>query len=49
LKKIIKNKIKIKKTLIIVETTKQEEILIPDELNLFKEKNYGKTKLLFIN
>ena len=47
--KILKNKIKVKNTIIIVETARKEEIIIPKELNIFKEKNYGKTKLLFIN
>ena len=47
--KILKKKIKFKNTLIIIETLRGEEILIPEELTVFKEKNYGKTKLLFIN
>ena len=49
LTKILKNKIKFKNTFIVIETIKGEEILIPGELNILKEKNYGKTKLLFIN
>ena len=47
--KIIKNKLKSKNTSIIIETNKQEKILIPRELSLFKEKIYGKTRLLFLN
>jgi 16S rRNA G966 N2-methylase RsmD len=35
--------------MIIIETGRKENIIIPTELILFKEKNYGKTKLLFIN
>ena len=47
--KIIKNKIKSKNTIIIIEAEKNEQILIPTEFNLFKEKIYGKTKLIFLN
>ena len=47
--KILENKIKIKETIIVIETERDEKIIIPKELNIFKEKNYGKTKLLFIN
>ena len=47
--KILEKKIKTKNTIIIVETLKEEEIIVPEELTIFKEKNYGKTKLLFIN
>ena len=47
--KIIKNKLKSKNTSIIIETNKEEKILIPRELSLFKEKIYGKTRLLFLN
>jgi 16S rRNA (guanine966-N2)-methyltransferase len=47
--KILKNKIKSKYTFIIIETAKEEEITIPDGLNFFKEKIYGKTKILFLN
>lgn len=47
--KILENKIKIKNTIIIIETAREEKIKIPTELTIFKEKNYGKTKLLFIN
>ena len=49
LKKILKNKIKCKNTIIIIETSSEEEILIPKELTFLKEKIYGKTKLLFLN
>ena len=47
--KILENKIKVKNTIIIIETAKEEEIMIPKNLTVFKKKNYGKTKLLFIN
>ena len=32
-----------------VETAKEEKITIPDGLSFFKEKVYGKTKILFLN
>ena len=41
--------IKINNTIIIIETGREEKVIIPTELTVFKEKNYGKTKLLFIN
>jgi len=47
--KILKNKIKSKKTLVIIETSKEERIAIPEGLTFFKEKVYGKTKILFLN
>jgi len=47
--KIIERKIKINNTIIIIETGREEKVIIPKELTVFKEKNYGKTKLLFIN
>ena len=47
--KILKNKIKSKYTFIIIETSKEEKIIIPKGLTLFKEKVYGKTKILFLN
>ena len=47
--KILENKIKSKNTLIIIETSKNEKVLIPKELNFYKEKIYGKTKILFLN
>ena len=47
--KIIKNKIKSKNTIVIIETEKNEQILIPEEFTFFKEKIYGKTKLIFLN
>ena len=47
--KILKNKIKLEYTFIIIETSKEEKITIPEELTLFREKIYGKTKILFLN
>ena len=47
--KILEHKIRIKNTIIIIETAREEEVQIPKELNILKEKNYGKTKLLFVN
>ena len=47
--KILNNKIKSDKTIIIVETNKNEELVIPNKLKKFKEKIYGKTKILFLN
>ena len=47
--KLLKNKIKSKYTFVIIETAKEQKITIPDDLNLFKEKVYGKTKILFLN
>ena len=47
--KILNNKIKSDKTIIIVETNKNEELVIPNKLKLFKEKIYGNTKILFLN
>ena len=47
--KLLENKIKSKYTFVIIETAKEEKITIPDDLNLFKEKVYGKTKILFLN
>ena len=47
--KLLKNKIKSKYTFVIIETAKEEKITIPDGLNFFKEKIYGKTKILFLN
>lgn len=47
--KILKNNIKSTNTIIIVETIKGNKIEIPKDLNFFKEKIYGKTKLLFLN
>ena len=46
--KILKNKIKTKNTFIIIEISKEEKINIPEDLSLIKEKNYGKTKILFL-
>ncbi|MDC0625382.1 16S rRNA (guanine(966)-N(2))-methyltransferase RsmD [Alphaproteobacteria bacterium] len=47
--KILKNKIKSEYTFIIIETSKEEKITIPEGLTLFREKVYGKTKILFLN
>ena len=47
--KLLKNKIKSKYTFVIIETAKEEKITIPEGLNFFKEKIYGKTKILFLN
>tara|TARA_Y100001970_G_C14249325_1_gene870622 strand:- start:1656 stop:2216 length:561 start_codon:yes stop_codon:yes gene_type:complete len=47
--KILKNKIKIKNTVIIIESEKNQHIEIPENLTIFKEKIYGKTKLFFLN
>ncbi len=47
--KILKNKIKSKDTIIIIESEKKHKIEVPENLIVFKEKIYGKTKLLFLN
>ncbi|MDC6447605.1 RsmD family RNA methyltransferase [Alphaproteobacteria bacterium] len=47
--KIIENKLKCKDTFIIIETSKDEKVIIPKDLNIFKEKVYRKTKILFLN
>ena len=47
--KILKSNIKSKNTFIVLETSKEEKIIIPKELNFLKEKVYGKTKILFLN
>ena len=44
-----KNKIKSEHTFVIIETSKEEKITIPEGLTLFREKVYGKTKILFLN
>ena len=46
---ILKNNIKSRDTVIIIETERKEQIVIPESLIVFKEKIYGKTKLLFLN
>ncbi len=46
---IVKNKIKLDDTVIVIETEKNQEIKIPDDLIILKEKIYGKTKLFFLN
>ena len=47
--KLLQNKIKSKNTFIIIETSKEEKITIPEGFNFLKEKVYGKTKILFLN
>ncbi len=47
--KILNNKIKSKNTFIILETSKEERLNIPEKLIVLKEKVYGKTKILFLN
>jgi 16S rRNA (guanine966-N2)-methyltransferase len=47
--KILENKKKKKNTIIILEMAREEEIKVPEELTVFREKYYRKTKLLFIN
>jgi 16S rRNA (guanine966-N2)-methyltransferase len=47
--KILKNKIKTQNTFVIIETVKEKHITIPKELSFFKEKIYGKTKILILN
>ena len=47
--KIIKNKIKFDDTVIVIETAKNQQIIIPEGLEILKEKIYGKTKLIFLN
>ena len=47
--KILKNKIRSKDTVIIIETERNDDIIIPNDLVIMKEKVYGKTKLLFLN
>ena len=46
---ILKNNIKSRDTIIIIETERKEQIVIPESLIVFKEKIYRKTKLLFLN
>ena len=46
---ILKNNIKSRDTIIIIETERKEQIVIPESLIVVKEKIYGKTKLLFLN
>ena len=47
--KILKNKIILKNTFIVLETSREEKLIIPKEFNFLKEKNYGKTIILFLN
>ena len=47
--KILKNKIKSEYTFVIIETSKEEKVTIPEGFTLFREKVYGKTKILFLN
>jgi len=46
---ILQNNIKYKDTMIIIETDRVDQFGIPLGLTIFKEKIYGKTKLLFLN
>ena len=46
---IVEINIKSRDTIIIIETERKEQIVIPESLIVFKEKIYGKTKLLFLN
>ncbi len=46
---ILKNNIKYKDTMIIIETERKDQFIIPEGLTILKEKIYGKTKLLFLN
>jgi 16S rRNA (guanine966-N2)-methyltransferase len=46
---ILKNNIKSTNTIIIIETERKEQIVIPGGLVVLKEKIYGKTKLVFLN
>ena len=47
--KIIKNKIKFHDTIVVIETEKSQQIVIPEGLVILKERIYGKTKLIFLN
>ena len=47
--KIIKNKIKFHDTIVVIETEKNQQIVIPEGLVILKERIYGKTKLIFLN
>ena len=46
---ILKKNIKSKDTVLIIEIERKDQIVIPGDFNVFKEKIYGKTKLLFLN
>ena len=46
---ILKNNIKSKNTIIIIETNRKEQVVIPIGFTVLKQKIYGKTKLLFLN
>ena len=46
---ILKKNIKSKDTILIIEIERKDQIVIPGDFNVFKEKIYGKTKLLFLN
>ena len=46
---ILQNNIKYNDTLIIIEADRKDQFVIPIGLTIFKEKIYGKTKLLFLN
>ena len=47
--KILKNKIKSKNTFVILETSNEEKLIIPDGLTFLKERVYRKTKIIFLN
>ena len=47
--KILKNKIITKNTFVIIEIAKEAKITIPKNLSFFKEKIYGKTKILILH
>tara|TARA_B100001250_G_scaffold25379_1_gene21048 strand:+ start:62 stop:622 length:561 start_codon:yes stop_codon:yes gene_type:complete len=47
--KILKNNIKSKDTITIIEAERKEQIIIPGGFVILKEKIYRKTKLLFLN
>jgi len=46
---IIDKKLLNNNTSVVVETHSKENIIVPNDLNIFKEKFYGKTKLIFLN
>ncbi len=47
--KILKYQIKSEDTIIIIETARKDQVVIPSGFAVLKEKIYGKTKLLFLN
>ncbi len=48
LSKILKYKLNNNDTIIIIETEKNEKIIVPEGLSIFKNKIFGKTRLLFL-